>query len=145
MVKHVLIFESNAFSLEPTIGAGGRPSDLPLGLDLAADLRDRLRALDLGAEIPNPVDEDFGSVLPVYHAGNAFKLTITWVPVGGREDCWAIQFHQAHGCLGTLVGRRPNAAALHALRSSVDKIVRADPERFRNPRWLTDEEFQQAI
>jgi hypothetical protein len=138
--KDVLIFESDAFSLEPSIDERGVASDLPLGDDLAAFLRRELQSMKAPWPIAEPVLEDFGSVLGIDAGNRRFTVTVTWI-VGPGNNSWALQFAQSHGCLGMFMKRRTDLKTLDSIKTMASQVVLAHPEKLRNARWLADAEF----
>jgi len=85
--KDVLIFESDAISIEPSVNEQGIRSNLPLGDDLATFLRRELNAMGTPRTIGEPVLEDFGSVLLLDQGRKHFAITITRI-VGPNERHW---------------------------------------------------------
>jgi hypothetical protein len=61
-IKDVLVFDSEAFSIEPTTEPNGIRYDLPLGDDIAAYLKEALEAGGRKWQIDEPVREDYGAV-----------------------------------------------------------------------------------
>ncbi len=138
----VVVFQSEAFSLDCPV-EDGVAYDLPLGDDLAADLCERLIARYPEVVLRGPPDrEDWGSVVYVESPG-PYWLNVHWVPLNdGRSDTWSIQFMPVRGPMSALFSRAPRASASCApLMNMVAAVLAADPEVFRNVRWLTDEEF----
>lgn len=138
--KDVLIFESEAFSIEPPLNEKGISYDLPLGDDLAAFLRQELVAMNAPWSIDEPVLEDFGSVLLLDQDRKHFTITITWI-VGPNQRHWAIQFHQSHGCLGLFVKRRTDLKAMEQIKAMTDQVIFGRTDKFQSPKWLPDSEF----
>src|SRR5688572_24373140 len=95
----VLIFESDAFSLEAPVDERGVQYDLPLGDDIAAHFKMRFESQGTRWEILEPVKEDYGSVLLLLDGEKTFNITVCWIALKDKE-CWAVQFGQSRGCLG---------------------------------------------
>ena len=140
MVKDVLLFQSNAFSLEPPLSECGIRYDLPLGDDICAFLKERLDNKKVAWEIADPVQEDFGAVLLLYRGREVFTITTSWQ----GDSAWALLFGQMRGYLGWLFGRKPNAQARQAIENIkmlVNEVVLTDCDQFKNPIWIADGEF----
>ena len=140
MVKDVLLFQSDAFSLEPPRSERGLRYDLPLGDDICAFLKARLESKKVAWVIDDPVQEDFGAVLLLYRGKDVFTITTSWQGDKG----WALVFGQMRGCLGWLFHWKPNAQARKAIEEIkllVGEVVLTDSERFKNPTWIREGEF----
>jgi hypothetical protein len=97
-IKDVLVFDSEAFSIEPTTEPNGIRYDLPLGDDIAAYLKEALEAGGRKWQIDEPVREDYGAVLVLSRDKAAFTITVSWQ--GGYM--WALVFDRRRGFLGWL-------------------------------------------
>ena len=140
MVKNILLFQSDVFSLEPPLNDAGVQHDLPLGDDICAFLKAGIESKQVAWTIRDPVREDFGSVLRLYRGKDVLNITTSWQ--GDSE--WALVIGQMRGCLGWLFDRKPDEQALKVMeeiRHLVDEVVSTDADRFKNPTWITDEEF----
>jgi len=140
MVKDVLVFQSDAFSLEPPLSERGIRYDLPLGDDIAACLKERLESMGVVWKLHDPVREDYGAVLMLDREKDVFTITTTWQ--GGNS--WALVFSQLRGCFGWFLNRKPKAQAQQAIeeiKALVNEVVLADAERFQNPSWIADDDF----
>jgi hypothetical protein len=137
MVKDVLIFESEVFSFEPPLSERGLPYDLPLGDDIAAFLKQRLETQGVAWKIDDPVREDFGIVLMLERGKDVFTVTVSWQ----GEHSWALVFSQMRGCLGWLFNTKSAAEPLREIKLLVNDVVFGEIERFRNPRWIAEDEF----
>lgn len=137
MVKDVLTFDSDAFSLEPPLDERGRRYDLPIGDDIAAYLKDRLDVKGTVWKVGDVVEEDFGSVLMLRRDKETFDVTVSWQ--GGKS--WALVFGQLRGCIGWLFDRKPAAKAIQEAKLLVNGVVSAEPERFRNAMWIGNDDF----
>lgn len=140
MFNQVLLFQSDVFSLEPPLREGGLPYDLPLGDDICAFLKARLESNEVAWSIGDPVHEDFGAVLMLERGKEVFTMTTSWQ----GENEWALVIGERRGCLGMLFNRKPNTEARMAIdeiKRLVNEIVLTDSERFKNPTWITEEEF----
>jgi hypothetical protein len=137
IVKDVLVFNSDAFSLEPSIDEEGLQYDLPVGDDIARYLKERLKAVATNWDISNPVWEHFGAVLNLRQDRKVFTLVCSWQ----GDNAWAVVFGEMHGCLGWLLNRKRNQAPLVELKVLVGQIVVADADRFQNVRWIAEDEF----
>jgi hypothetical protein len=139
-VKDVLVFQSDAFSLEPPLSERGLRYDLPLGDDIAAYVKERLESKNVAWKLDDPVQEDYGAVLLLYRGKNVFSITTSWQ----GENAWALVFGQMRGCLGWFFDWKPNAQARQAIEEIkllVSEVVVSDSERFQNPTWIADDEF----
>lgn len=140
MVKDILLFQSDAFSLEPPRNERGVQYDLPLGDDIGEYLKKCMTEKSVAWNVVGPVREDFGALLLLDRDSDALCITTSWQ--GG--DAWALVFTERRGCLGWLLGWQPNKKTLEALREVkllVDEVVHSDSVRFRNPVWIDDHEF----
>ena len=137
MIKDVLVFESDAFALEPPVDESGVKYDLPLGDDIAAYLKDCVDKQGADWQILSPVREDFGAVLMLQRGKKVMTVTFSWQ--GGNS--WGIIFGQSRGCIGWLLNTAPDATALRELKELVDRVVFADPQRFTKPMWISNEDF----
>jgi len=137
MVKDVLVFDSDAFSVEPSLDDRGRRYDLPLGDDIAAYLIERLEAGRTAWKIDGPVKEDYGAVIMLGRGKEVVTITVSWQ--GGTS--WALVFDQMRGCLGWFFNRKPAAAPLREVKLMVHDLVVGDAGRFANAKWIADSEF----
>jgi hypothetical protein len=136
-VKDVLVFNSEAFSIEPTAEPDGTRYDLPLGDDIAAYLKGALEASGTTWDIDDPVREDFGAVLLLSRDKAAFTITVSWQ--GGYD--WALVFDRRRGCLGWLVSSKPDPVRLAEVKAALHRVVFNDSTSFRNARWIPHAEF----
>ena len=140
MARNILLFQSDAFSLKPPLNEAGVPYDRPLGDDICSFLKAGLESKQVAWTISDPSQEDFGAVLRLHHGKDVFTVTTSWQ--GDNE--WALVIGQMRGCLGWLFDRKPDEQALKVMeeiRHLVDEVVSTDADRFKNPTWITDEEF----
>jgi len=137
MVGDVLVFESDAFSLEPTPNEHGGTYDLPLGDDIAEFLKSRIENENCDWELMDPVQEDYGAVLLLSRGKATFRVTVSWQ----GDRAWALVFGQMHGCIGWLFNRKPDAETLNEIKFLVERIVLAEPGRFQNARWIGEDDF----
>lgn len=142
MVDDVLIFHSDRFSLDPPINDRGVRYDMPLGNDLAAELKSGINSRTVQWWIDDPVREDFGTVLMLRREKVAIDMTIVWGPILNRDDYWIVQFHQSHGCLGLFLPRKDDLSAITEIKQLVDSVVAADSSVYRNVRWIDAAEFR---
>ncbi len=118
MVKDVLIFDSDAFSIEPPLDERGLQYDLPLGDDIADCLKERLDGTGMAWTINEPVNEDYGTVLMLERGKEVFTITISWQ----GDKSWAMVFGQMRGCLGWLFNGKPATEPLREIRLLVNDI-----------------------
>jgi hypothetical protein len=137
MIKDVLMFTSDAFSLEAPVDEGtGRRYDLPVGDDIAAYLKERLKG-NPGWRKLGIVCEDYGAVLMLWRGKQVFTITVSWQ----GEDSWGLVFGELRGCFGWLFERKSDANVVMEMKTAVDQIVAGDPARFRTPTWVTNAAF----
>ncbi len=140
MVKDVLVFESDSFSLDAPLSERGVPYDLPLGDDICTRLKEQLESRNVAWTIDDPVQEDYGAMLLLCRGRIVFTITTSWQ----GDNAWALVFGQMRGCLGWFFDWKPNAQARQAIKEIkllVDEIVKSDAKRFQNATWIADHDF----
>lgn len=142
MVDDVLIFHSQRFSLDPPLNDRGIRYDLPLGDDLAAELKSGIKSRVDDWSLDDPVREDFGTVLMLRRDKVTINITVIWGPILDRDDYWIVQFHQSHGCLGLFLPRRDDEAAITEVKQLVNSVVTEDSGVYRDVCWIDDAEFR---
>ena len=138
----VLVIESDTFSLDPTTDDDHCTCTRPLGEDLAADLACKLSGLVGRWKISKPVHEPYGTLLPLLNGHEDLHLTIT--RVGRFEPYWAVLFAH-HQPLDWLLRRGPNIERLEWIKSLTIQVMRADPRRYQNMRWLEPGELNHLL
>jgi hypothetical protein len=54
---------------------------------------------------------------------------------------WALVFDRSRGCIGWLLSSKPDLIRLAEVKGAVAEVVFNDGARFRNARWISQEEF----
>ncbi len=143
-MNDAVLFRSNSFSLENTV-VDGTAADLPLGLDLAQDLRGRLARHAPHLWIHEPILEDWGTVLWVKDGRTEYHLEVHWIGLGGVETRWGIQFSRPRGCLLALLGRRTRPEECRPIQAIVARVLEEDPRHFHSVEWVTQAEYQERL
>jgi hypothetical protein len=144
MIDDVLVFRSTCFSLDAPV-ENDVQYDVPLGDDFATLLKSQLGSKRARWEVLDPVREDFGSVILLRDKKKTFVITITWAPIFDREDYWAVQFHQSHGCLGLILRPKDDLESVREIKECVNSIIASDDNTFRDARWISDGEFRRLV
>jgi hypothetical protein len=134
-----VVFEYDAFPPVPEAESEG--SELRQAALLAQVLADSLAA---GNSVTpgEPIQEDFGAVLPVStRAGTAFVI-ISFCPRDGSDLTWAVQFREAKGFLRTLFARRQDDRILGPVREAVGKVLAGQPAVYRKVEWRGADELR---
>ncbi|WP_373651138.1 hypothetical protein [Schlesneria sp. DSM 10557] len=112
---------------------------MPLGEDLCHHLKAGLESRTTAWNIIGAVEEDSGAVLKLCRGNDVFTVTTSWQ----GENEWALVLAQPLGCIGWLLDRLPDTQAQKAIREIkilINKIVLADPERFTNVTWISNDD-----
>jgi hypothetical protein len=142
-MNDVIVFRSDAFSLDNTI-VDGREADLPLGIDLAILLRDRLMQLQPTLSIDEPVWEDWGTVLRVKERNDQYYIAAQWTYNEPHENTWAITFWKPRGLIGLLLMRPAGPEQCRSMQRLVAQIVADDPTTFNSPQWMSQAQYDAA-
>ena len=140
----VVLFRSDAFSLENTV-VDGKVADLPLGLDLARDLRARISRHAPHLDTHDPIWEDWGCVLWVKDARVQYDLEVHWVGFNGIDNQWGIRFSRPRGCLYALIGRRNRPEDCRPIQSVVARVLEEAPDVYTEVEWLSRAEYEKRL
>ena len=143
-MNDAVLFRSDSFSLENTV-VEGMTADLPLGLDLAQDLRGRIARHAPHLSIHEPIWEDWGTVVWVKDGRAQYHLEVHWVGFNGIDNQWGIRFSRPRGCLVALLGGRSRPEDCRPMQAIVAEVLREDPQRFYAVEWLSQAEYQKRL
>jgi hypothetical protein len=129
--RNVLVFDYDSFPPVPETEWGG--SELRQAVILAGVLAERIAGGAMAHE--EPVQEDFGAVLPVATPDGIVDVVISFYPRDSSDFTWALQFRESKGLLRTLFTRSQNERIIGPVREAVGRIVVSHPSLFRNVEW----------
>jgi hypothetical protein len=134
----VLVFEYDEFPPVPDDEWQG--SHLKHAVVLATVLAGHLRQDDRFAP-QEPVQEDFGAVLPVVVPEGEVDITIGLHPRGTSDFTWALQFTRYRPLLRRLLAKSDDAPVVGPVKQSIAELVANEPTRYRNPEWIEESEL----
>ena len=143
-MNDVVVFRSDSFSLENTV-VNGMTADLPLGLDLAEDLRGRIARHAPHLRLNEPIWEDWGTVLRVKDGREQYLLEVHWLGFSGVRNLWGIRFARSRGCLLALFGGRTRPEECRPVQAIVAKVLDEDPQFFHQIEWLSQAAYQERF
>lgn len=130
--RSALFFEYDSFPTVPENHWEG--SELTHAMVLAQVLRDAI--IDGSLALGEPIQEDFGAVLPVVGPGGTTDIFISYCPRDDSDWGWALQFKDRQGCLGFVFRRRVDPEVVKPVVLAIDRATSEKPEVFREREWV---------
>jgi hypothetical protein len=133
MRPDTVVFEYDDFP--PVPKAEWEGSDLRHAFALAGALAAVLRE-DPRFTCEDPVQEDFGAVLPVITSEGETWITISFYPRNDSDFTWALQFSHHRFFLKAIFARGDDERVVGPVKDRVASLVEAEPDRYRGAQWL---------